>query len=196
MGQSRLLHGHIVLLRQQRLVAGQLGGKKSQHGGVIPQLGQLVPQDLGGTLGQVTEISGQAGLHLRLAAGIQQNVDAPGAELAQVAVADGGHIIPPGRPGDGVAGSERQQVAVTVIDGLCAGKAMQTKRDLRAVFRLLRPVVYGGGKAVLRAAQGLHRLADKGAVGGKIQEGDRQGQQDQQTAAEVGRPAAQQRPQK
>ena len=67
---------------------------------------------------------------------------------------------------------------------------MQAQRDLRAVLCGLRPVTDGSGEVVLCAAEGLHRLADKGAVGGKIQEGDRQGQQDQQTAAEVGRPAA------
>ena len=194
-GQARLLHGHVVLLRQQGLVAGELGGKEAQHGGVVPQLGQLVPQGFGGVLGRIAQGHILGGLHRQGIPVVQQGVDAAGAELPQVAVADGGHVVPPGRAGELVAGAEGKQVVIAVVDGLRAGKAAEADGDLRAVHRGLRPVADGGGEVVLPAAEGLHRLADEGAVGGEIQKRKRQGQEHQQDAAEVGRSPAQQRPQ-
>ena len=170
MGQSRLLHGHVVRLRQQGLVAGELGGEEAQHGGVVPQLGQLVTQGLGGVLRRIAQGHIRGGLHREGIAVIQQGVDTAGAELPQVAVADGGHIVPPGRAGECIAGAEGQQVVIAVVDGLRAEEAVEADRDLRAALRGLRPIADGGGEVVLPAAEGLHRLADEGPVGAEVQE--------------------------
>ncbi len=130
MGQSRLLHGHVVRLRQQGLVAGELGGEEAQHGGVVPQLGQLVTQGLGGVLRRIAQGHIRGGLHREGIAVIQQGVDTAGAELAQIAVADGSHIVPPGRAGECIAGAEGQQVVIAVVDGLRAEEAVEADRDL------------------------------------------------------------------
>ena len=192
MGQPRLLHGHGVALRQLRLVAGQLRQQEAPHRGVVPHGGDLLPQHLDGPQRQPLDAAPAAVGNGHVLPLVQQGVHAPRRELGQLRAADAGGVLPPRRAGQALSRLQRQHLAVAVVHGLSAEKAVQPHGDLAAVGCLLRPRADGGGELSRLSTALQHRLLYRRLIDNEIRQCHRQWPQEELAAPE---PAASPRPQ-